>query len=149
MITYDKFNSLFPTNLWSDPFFIGFNDLWPRLEGVKTINAGTFPPYNIKQISEDTHVIEMALAGFSKNDIVITEENGNLKIEGGQENTDETYVHQGIAKRKFTRVFALAEYCKVVSADMQDGILSIKIVKEIPEEKKPKVITINSRKALK
>ena len=148
MITYNKFNSLFPENIWADPFFIGFHDLWPRLENVKHINSGTFPPYNIIKVSDDTHVIDMALAGFSKDDIVVTEENGNLKIEGGQESSEENYVHHGIAKRKFTRVFALAEHCKVVSADMENGILSIKIVKEIPEEKKPKVITINSLKEL-
>ena len=135
MHTY-TYNSLF-----SDPFFIGFDRLTSRLSDAHA-NATGFPPYNVRKDDEDTFVVELAIAGFGKEDIKITEHEGTLKIEGAKEDSDTTYVHKGIAGRKFTRSFALGEYMVVEGADMADGMLYITVKRQVPEEKKPKHITI-------
>lgn len=103
----------------------------------------SYPPYNIVKINEDKIVMEFAVAGFNKDDISVTTEKNILTIKADKPETDEkTYLHKGIAARKFTRAFNLPEYFEVESAGFEDGILYIDLIRNVPEEKKPKKITI-------
>jgi molecular chaperone IbpA len=131
-------------DLFKDPFFIGINrelDRFNRVYGAAT--KQTYPPYDLIQIDDDDYLLKMAVAGFGKDDIDITVNNGTLTI-SGEIVDDESYdyLHKGIAARKFTRTFALGEYMEVVSAEMKDGLLHVAVKREIPEEKRPKQITI-------
>jgi molecular chaperone IbpA len=104
----------------------------------------TYPPYNVVRIDDDKIVMEFAVAGFKKNDISITTEKNVLSIKADKPDSEEkSYLHKGIAARKFTRAFTLPEYFEVESAGFEDGILYIDLVRNIPEDKKPKSITIN------
>lgn len=133
-------NGLGPTWL-NDPFFIGFDRMFDRLSGTTHQQSG-FPPYNVRKMDEDTFVVELALAGYSKESLDITEHDGTLTIKGERPEDAEEYLHKGIAGRKFTRTFALSEYMYVSSADLVDGMLYVVVKREVPEEKKPKSIKI-------
>lgn len=124
----------------NDPFFIGFDKMFNRL--TSTTNQSGFPPYNVRKVDEDTFVVELAVAGYNKESIEITEHDGSLVIKGERPEDTEEYVHRGIAGRKFTRTFTLAEYMFVDSADLNDGMLYVVVKREVPEEKKPKTIKI-------
>jgi molecular chaperone IbpA len=134
------FNSAFNSML-SDPFFIGFDKMFDRLTNTTNQQSG-FPPYNVRKVDEDTFIVELAVAGFNKHAIEITEHDGVLTIKGERPEDVEEYVHKGIAGRKFTRTFTLAEYMYIHSADLNDGMLNIVVKRDIPEEKKPKTIKI-------
>ena len=128
---------------------IGVDNLFDRLTLVRGKEAG-FPPYNIirtKQYDDDKLTfVELAIAGYSKDDIDVTVEDGVLIIEGKSSKSplsEKKEVHKGIASRKFKRSFSLGEYIEVRSADLKDGLLTITLEEVIPEEKKPKVIEIN------
>jgi molecular chaperone IbpA len=112
-----------------------------------TSTAPAYPPYNVIKFSDDEYVMEFAVAGFKKDDISITTERGVLTVKGEKEDPefekDAGYIHKGIAGRKFKRSFTLPEYFEVVGASMNDGILGINLERQIPEEKKPKEITIS------
>jgi len=134
----------FGLDLFKDPFFIGFNRELNRLNHVHSTNTGGFPPYDLLKLNDDNYVLTLAVAGFSKESLDITVDQGTLIIKGNQiEIVDAEVLHKGIATRKFTRSFALGEYMEVTNAELADGMLSIKITRLIPEEKKPKAITIN------
>jgi molecular chaperone IbpA len=104
--------------------------------------AQAFPPYNVVKIDDDKLVMEFAVAGFKKNDIGITTEKNVLTVKADKGADEKAYVHKGIAARKFTRAFTLPEYFEVDDAWFEDGILYIDLIRNIPEEKKPKTITI-------
>jgi len=131
---------LVPTWL-NDPFFIGFDKMFSRLTHSTNQQSG-FPPYNVRKIDDDTYVVELAVAGFNKDSIDIKEHDGVLTIKGERPEDVEEYVHKGIAGRKFTRTFTLAEYMYVYSADLNDGMLNVVVKRNVPEEKKPKTIKI-------
>jgi molecular chaperone IbpA len=120
-----------------DPFFnMGFN----TLQATKT----SYPPYNVIKVDDDNLVMEFAVAGFKKNEVEVTTEKNVLTIKSTKDDTDEKdYLHKGIAARKFTRSFTLPEYFEVDSASVDNGILYIDLIRNIPEEKKPKTIKIN------
>lgn len=107
-----------------------------------TTTAPAFPPYNVVKIDDDKLVMEFAVAGFKKDDISITTEKNVLTVKADRGTDEKTYVHKGIAARKFTRSFTLPEYFEVTDAWFEDGILYIDLIRNIPEEKKPKTITI-------
>lgn len=110
-------------------------------------NAQTYPPYNIEQLDENAYRITIAVAGFSEKDLDITAKENTLSVSGNldREATPEvTYLHQGIAGRAFERRFEIAEHIKVSSADLTNGLLSIELVRDVPEEKKPRKISISS-----
>lgn len=128
-------------DLFNDPFFIGFDKMMSRVSNTTNQQVG-FPPYNVRKIDDDTFVIELAVAGYNKESLNITEHEGVLSVKGDRPEDAEEYLHKGIAGRKFTRTFALAEYMYVNSADLVDGMLYIVVKREIPENKKPKTINI-------
>lgn len=131
-------------DLFKDPFFIGMDREMNRLMRVHgAATKQSYPPYDIIQLGEDNYLLKLAAAGFSKEDLEITVKDGTLVIAGNQSEADDRkYLHKGIATRNFTRTFALGEYMEVVSAEMENGVLIVNIKREVPEEKKPKQITI-------
>ena len=140
--------SSFALDLFKDPFFIGFNRELDRLNTVHNLaTRQAYPPYDILKLDEDTYKLSLAVAGFSKDDIKVSVDNGTLIVKGEiVEVTDAEVVHKGIAGRKFTRTFALGEYMEVTGAEMKDGMLHIDIDRIVPEDKKPKEIAIKVAK---
>lgn len=108
-----------------------------------------YPPYNIEVVEENNYSITLAVAGFKESEIDIQVEKGVLTVRGKkeQEDADKNYLHQGIATRSFERKFNLADHIEVVNADLQDGLLSVHLVKEVPEAMKPRSISINGASA--
>ena len=120
------------------PFGVGFDEMFKRLDKIHSQPQGNYPPYNIVKLDEDQFVIEIAAAGFSKKDFSIDLKDLSLRVKAGKdEEVSKDFIHQGIAARSFERVFALAEHVKVKEATYSDGILAIKLVREIPEAEKP------------
>lgn len=111
---------------------------------LNTYNS-SYPPYNIVKVNDDKVVMEFAVAGFKKDEISITTEKNVLSIKADKPETDDKkdYLHKGIAARKFSRSFALPEYFEVDKAGFEDGILYVDLIRNIPEEKKPKQIAIS------
>ena len=134
-------------DLFNDPFFIGFNRELSRLNTAHKTNSQSYPPYDLLKLDEDTYQISLAIAGFSREDIDVSVDNGTLIIKGEiVEVIDAEVVHKGIAGRKFVRSFALGEYMEVTGAEMKDGMLHINVDRVIPEDKKPKTIEIKVAK---
>jgi molecular chaperone IbpA len=133
-----------PWGLFNDPFFIGFNKDLERFNKLYSVNNIGYPPYNIVKPDEDTYVVSMALAGFSKEHVEVSVDHNTLIIKSNLDSKEEegNYVHKGIALRKFTRTFALGEYMEVTKAKMEDGLLEITVERIVPEDKLPKVIKI-------
>jgi molecular chaperone IbpA len=133
----------FAMDLFNDPFFIGFNKEIARLNSAHKTNSQSYPPYDLLKLDEDTYKLSLAIAGFTKDDIDVSVDNGTLLIKGEiTEVTDAEVVHKGIAGRKFVRSFALGEYMEVTGAELKDGMLHINVDRIVPEEKKPKTIKI-------
>tara|TARA_B100001093_G_scaffold97487_2_gene89459 strand:- start:5828 stop:6307 length:480 start_codon:yes stop_codon:yes gene_type:complete len=136
-----------------DPRVLGFEPTFKRIERqVNQPRNDSFPPHNIVYSKDkESFKVEMALAGYAEDDFSITLQDQVLTIETYEEleQPDETYVHQGIARRKFRKQFTLGEYLVVEGAAFVNGMLTITINKELPEEKKPKTIKINSKKSKK
>lgn len=126
-------------NLFNDPFFIASTRLMDRF----TLPANTgFPPHNVRKVDNETCVLELAVAGYNKESLSITEHNSVLTVKGEKPEDQEEYLHKGIAGRKFTKTFGLDDYQYVDSADLNDGMLYIVLKYNVPEEKKPKQIDI-------
>ncbi len=124
---------------------VGFDRLQRLLdESTRTDTANTYPPYNILQTGENGYRISIALAGFAEKDLDITAKENTLVVSGKLTDEEEgtTYLHHGIAGRAFERRFDLADHIKVESASLSNGMLNIDLVREIPEEKKPRKIAI-------
>ena len=120
---------------------IGFGSLFKDLQ----FHTSTFPPHNVKKVSENEIFIEIAVAGYKKSEIEMQEHQGQLTIKGekvGLNDDGSPYQHKGIAGRSFLKTFQLAEYFEVNNATLEDGMLMIKLVKNIPESSKPKSIPI-------
>jgi len=106
-----------------------------------------YPPYNIEVVEENNYTITIAVAGFKESELDIQVENGVLTGKKDDVKDSKSFLHQGIATRSFERKFNLADHIEVVNADLQDGLLTIFLVKEVPEAMKPKTVSINSAKA--
>ena len=136
-------------------FSVGFDSIFDRFFDMDLTRDTGYPPYNIRKIDETQYVIEIALAGFSKEDIEVEVTEGNLtvrskKLEEKTELTSEdSYVHKGIAKRSFLRSWTLSDDIVVRGADLKDGMLIINLEKVIPDEKRPRLITIGSGDVIK
>jgi molecular chaperone IbpA len=129
-------------SIFNDPFFLGFGDQFVRWETNKKTTS-SFPPYNVKKIDEDNYTIELAVAGYDRDELDIKVEKDTLTIKSDKENDDKSeFMHRGIAGRNFTQHFTLGEYMSVKSALLENGMLIIKIERELPEEAKPKTIKI-------
>jgi molecular chaperone IbpA len=134
-------------------FGIGFDSILDELMRVNAQQTNTnYPPYNIVKHSEDAFAIELAVAGFREGDIKITLEKNVLTIKGEQTvSLDELekeveYVHRGISARNFDRTFTLADYVEVLGAKAENGILTIELERQVPEEQKPKTVAITYNK---
>lgn len=131
-------------DLLSAQFFLGFQDQISRWNSMVVNKTATFPPYNLIKVDDDHYTVELALAGYRKEDIEITLEKDLLTVKSIEKETetDEEVLHQGIAKRLWTQKFVLGEWMVVKEATLKDGLLTIKVERELPEEAKPKVIKI-------
>lgn len=134
-------------------FAVGFDNIFDEILRVQAQHTNqNYPPYNIIKHGQDTFEIELAVAGFNEGDITITVDKKLLIIEGQKMNIDKEvdvdveYVHRGISSRNFTRTFTLADHVEVVNASSKNGILSIVLERNIPEELKPKTVEIKFNK---
>lgn len=128
---------------------VGFDQLFDLLErGTASQTNEGYPPFDIEHEGDDSYRITLAVAGFKSEDIEITAQQNQLIVTGRRaENDDGNYIHRGIASRSFERRFALGDFVKVSKADLNDGLLTIELVREIPEEMKPHKIPIGATKA--
>lgn len=125
---------------------IGFDRLFNQMEQNLNNSNGGYPPYNIEQRGDNQYRITMAVAGFSESQLDITQHENKLIVRGTRpesEHDERQYLYQGIAERDFERKFQLADYVKVIGANMENGLLHIDLEREIPEGQKPRKITIN------
>lgn len=126
---------------------VGFDRVANILDSALRTNQGSagYPPYNIEVTGENNYSVTLAVAGFTQNELNIQVENGTLTVSGKKEQSDDAknFLYQGIATRSFERKFNLADHVRVDSADLEHGLLSIFLTKEIPEAMKPKTISIN------
>ena len=130
---------------------VGFDRLFDLLENQNRFNAGdNYPPFNIERRGEDAYRITLAVAGFKATDIDITAQQNLLVIQGkkGEETPAGQFLHVGIAQRGFERRFELADYVRVDGANLEDGLLTIDLVREVPEAMKPKKIPVGTQKPL-
>jgi molecular chaperone IbpA len=126
--------------------FDRFNDLFEKILNDSDERFEAYPPYNIEKLSDDNYRITLAVAGFREEDLNIIAEGDKLVVSGRHsDDTKETqtsYLHRGIAARAFERTFRLADHIRVGDAAMENGLLTIDLMREIPEEKKPRMIPI-------
>ena len=125
--------------------FVGFEALFDELNAVSDRKESNYPAYNIAKDDDEHYRIEVALAGFASDEITIQTEKGILTIEANKTEERGNYIHQGIAKRAFSKRFRLAEYMKVDDAQLVDGILTIFLYREVPDADRPQQITINTK----
>ena len=140
-------------NLLNSPFFVGFERIHDRMNQFNdtlTKNAPSYPPYNIHK-DDDQYIIEMAVAGFTEDDIDIEIQDDVLKVVGSASTStnSSSYLHRGIANRGFTRNFNLAETIEVKSASLDNGMLQICLENIVPENKKPRKVNINKKEESK
>ena len=134
------------------PFSIGFDDMFDQFENMLGDGGlsmqSNYPPYNIRRTGQDKYSIEVALAGFSKNDVEVEFEDNLLTVRTKQvdksenKNDDGEIIHKGISQRHFARSFTIADDVKVNGAQLKDGLLTIACERIIPEHKKRKLIEI-------
>ena len=119
---------------------VGFEQLFDLLD---TSDRPDWPPYDIEKLSDDDYRISMAVAGFKQSEIEITQEGASLTVTGRKESRDDRQLlHHGVATRTFKQVFNLADHVKVSNASLEDGMLSIGLTREVPEQLKPRKIEI-------
>jgi len=129
---------------------VGFDRLVKTLDSASRAeeSAFSYPPYNIEKVSEDAYRIVMAVAGFGEDELDITAKENSLVISGRKEKAEDEsevkYLHRGIANRAFERRFDLADHIKVTGAKLENGLLAVELVREIPEAMKPRTISITS-----
>jgi molecular chaperone IbpA len=130
---------------------VGFDSLFDFLENAsRGEQSDNYPPYDIEKLSDDRYRITLAVAGFGPNDIDITARQNMLVITGRKSenrNKDGNYLHMGIATRAFERRFELADFVRVDAADMKDGLLSVELLREIPDAMKPRKVEIRTGEA--
>ena len=125
---------------------VGFDRLFNLLDGVNDAQGQSYPPYNIERLGENDYRITMAVAGFAEDDLSIEVKESALTVTGkrAEDEKKAAYLHQGIAARAFERRFQLADYVQVTGASLENGLLHIDLVREIPEAKKPRQIAIGT-----
>jgi molecular chaperone IbpA len=132
-----------------EKFFVGFDEQFDRLAKLHddvTKNIPSYPPYNIKKTGDNTYVIEMAVAGFARQDIEIEFAQDKLIVTGKTaDDAENEYLFKGIANRAFTRTFALNDQIEIKDAGLFNGMLQIALERIIPEHKKPKKIEVQEK----
>ena len=139
-----------------DKVFVGFDDQFNKMAKMHddlTKSIPNYPPYNIKKTGDTTYVIELAVAGFAKQDIEIELADGKMLIKGNVHSNDadsaENFLFKGIANRAFTRTFALDDQIEVKDAEMLNGMLKVFLERIIPEHRKPKKVEVKEAGAKK
>ena len=138
-----------------DKFFVGFDEQFNRLAKMHddmTKNIPNYPPYNIRKTGDNTYVIELAVAGFARQDIEIELTDNTMIVRGNaasDEKEPENYLWKGIATRNFTRTFALEDQIEVKDAEMLNGMLRVFLERIIPEHKKPKKVEVKEKASTK
>ena len=132
------------TDLLNDPLFIGFDNIFNKMNRLNKTATSNYPPYNIIKTGEDTYLIEMAVAGFDEDDFDIELHNGQLTIraEIDQSDTETDYLHRGIAARSFERKFTLVDTIEVEGVSLHQGMLTVRLQNVIPDSKKPRKILV-------
>ena len=154
-----KFDHTFADLHKFDKFFVGADKFLAKIQETADLVANSaatagYPPFNLKKTDDNVYVIEMAVAGFGKQDIELTLEDNKLKIKGNttvdtlvEDGINQTFLHKGISDRPFERTFSLADNVVVNNAQMVNGLLKIWLEHIIPEDKKPKKIDITETEA--
>ena len=124
--------------------FVGFDHLFNELEYTANHAQDNYPPHNIIKTTDEDYLIEVAVAGFSKEGIEVEVHQRTLTVTGEHVKKGREYIHRGISTKKFKRTFRLSENVQVHGADIQDGVLAIKLKYVIPEEMRPRKITIGN-----
>jgi len=126
------------------PFSVGFDRTFKVLSDMvdNFETRPSYPPYNIVKTSEDQYQIELAVAGFGMSDLDVEIKDSILTVTGNNRDDEREFIHRGIAGRAFTRTFTLADTIEVLDADLQNGILVIRLKNVIPEHKKPRKLMI-------
>jgi len=138
-----------------DKFYVGFDEQFNRLAKMHddmTKNIPNYPPYNIRKTGDNTYVIELAVAGFARQDIEIELTDNTMIVRGNaasDEKESENYLWKGIATRNFTRTFALEDQIEVKDAEMLNGMLRVFLERIIPEHKKPKKVEVKEKASKK
>jgi molecular chaperone IbpA len=132
-----------------DKFFVGFDDQFKRMQSLHddlTKNIPNYPPYNIRKTGDTTYTIEIAVAGFTQQEIDIEIDGGKLVVKGNLQNADDSdYLFKGIANRAFTRTFAVDDKIEVKDAELFNGMLKIVLERLIPEDKKAKKVPVKTK----
>jgi molecular chaperone IbpA len=133
-----------------EKFFVGFDDSFDKLAKLHdevTKNIPNYPPYNIKKVDDNKYTIEIAVAGFAKQDIDLEFANNKLIVAGkaSDDSENDSFLWRGIANRAFTRTFVLDDQVEIQNAEMLNGMLKVFLERIIPEHKKPKKIEINEK----
>lgn len=127
---------------------IGFDRLFDMLEASARQSAvDNYPPFNLERVAEDRYRITLAVAGFGRDEIEITAQQNLLQVKGKKEEKEgqnSAFLHLGIANRSFERRFELADFVRVDDARLNDGLLTIELVREVPEAMKPKTVAIKT-----
>lgn len=137
------------TNTDLSPFFrssVGFDRIFDLLENASRVQPiDNWPPYDIERVGSDAYRISMAVAGFAEDELSLTWKPNLLVVSGAKSGKDEAdYLHRGIANRAFERRFELADFVEVENARLENGLLTIDLKRELPEEMKPRRIEIGS-----
>ena len=138
-MTTQGVHSLFPRSA-----FVGFDHLFDELDRVARHANDNYPPHNIVKVDDTNYLIELAVAGFARDELEIEVKDRSLRVSGKHQNRGREYIHKGISAKKFDKTFRLSEYVQVNGADLEDGILAIGLEVVVPEEMRPRKIDINS-----
>jgi molecular chaperone IbpA len=129
--------------------FVGFDHLFKELEYTTKHSNDHYPPHNIVKIDDETFLIELAVAGFSEDELEVDVKERTLTVKGDHITKGREFIHRGISTKKFRRTFRLSEYVEVHGADLVDGVLAIDLKIVIPEEMRPRKINIGKSEETK
>lgn len=131
--------SIFPRST-----FVGFDHMLKDLDYASIHAKDNYPPHNVVKVDDSNYIIELAVAGFSTNELDIEVEDRTLTVTGEHVTQGREYIHRGISTKKFKRVFRLSEHIRVDGADFKDGILSVYLKYQVPENLRPRKIAIDN-----
>tara|TARA_R110001606_G_scaffold276227_1_gene424476 strand:+ start:56 stop:517 length:462 start_codon:yes stop_codon:yes gene_type:complete len=129
--------------------FVGFDHLFKELEYTTKHSNDHYPPHNIVKVDEETFLIELAVAGFSEDELEVDVKERTLTVKGDHITKGREFIHRGISTKKFRRTFRLSEYVEVHGADLVDGVLAIDLKIVVPEEMRPRKINIGKSEETK